>query len=146
MQNKEASHAPHAQAKRIRMSLHVFLLFFLFFFMLSLAQLCSLCWPHHCPAQSAAAARRSPVHRLRHRHAPSSLSSLSPLLYPLKTPSHQIGMVLTVRAFGQDPSEASRVLGYRQATITSLSDSCRPCTHRPCMSASSATSGSRTSS
>src|SRR5438477_9289431 len=39
----------------------------------------------------------------------------------LKTPSHQIAVVLTARACGLDPSEARRVFGYRQATITSLS-------------------------
>ena len=39
-------------------------------------------------------------------------------LYHLKTPSHHIGMVLTARASGLDPSEARRVLGYRHATIT----------------------------
>jgi hypothetical protein len=36
----------------------------------------------------------------------------------LKTPSHQIAMVLTALAEGLDPSEAPRVFGYRQATIT----------------------------
>jgi transposase-like protein len=40
-------------------------------------------------------------------------------LYRLKTPSHQIGMVLTALAEGLDPSAAERVFGYRQATITS---------------------------
>jgi hypothetical protein len=40
-------------------------------------------------------------------------------LYRLKTPSQQIAMVLTALAEGLDPSEASRVFGYRQATITS---------------------------
>jgi transposase-like protein len=44
-------------------------------------------------------------------------------LYHLKTPSHQIAMVLSARAFGLDPSAAERVFGYRQVTITSLSDS-----------------------
>src|SRR5229473_3132646 len=39
-------------------------------------------------------------------------------LYRLKTPSHQIGMVLSARAFGLDPSAAARVFGYRQATIS----------------------------
>jgi IS1 family transposase/transposase-like protein len=39
-------------------------------------------------------------------------------LYRLKTPSHQIGMVLTALAEGLDPSAAERVFGYRQATIT----------------------------
>src|SRR6266567_3959368 len=38
-------------------------------------------------------------------------------LYRLKTPSHQIAVVLAARAFGLDPSEARRVFGYRQATI-----------------------------
>jgi IS1 family transposase len=38
-------------------------------------------------------------------------------LYRLKTPSHQIGMVLTALAEGLDPSAAERVFGYRQATI-----------------------------
>jgi hypothetical protein len=42
-------------------------------------------------------------------------------LYRLKTPSHQIAVVLTALAEGLDPSEAPRVFGYRQATITSLS-------------------------
>ena len=39
-------------------------------------------------------------------------------LYRLKTPSRQVAMVLTARASGLDPSEAPRVFGYRQATIT----------------------------
>ncbi|MGZ3647375.1 MAG: hypothetical protein ACXVCM_26390, partial [Ktedonobacteraceae bacterium] len=43
-------------------------------------------------------------------------------LYRLKTPSHQVAMVLTALAEGLDPSAAERVFGYRQATITSLSD------------------------
>jgi hypothetical protein len=41
----------------------------------------------------------------------------------LKTPSQQIAMVLTALAEGLDPSEAWRVFGSRQATISSLSDS-----------------------
>jgi hypothetical protein len=44
-------------------------------------------------------------------------------LYRLKTSSHQIAMVLSALAEGLDPSEARRVFGYRQATITSLSHS-----------------------
>jgi len=40
-------------------------------------------------------------------------------LYRLKTPSHQIAVVLTALAEGLDPSAAERVFGYRQATITS---------------------------
>jgi hypothetical protein len=39
-------------------------------------------------------------------------------LYRLKTPSHQVAMVLTALAEGLDPSAASRVFGYCQATIT----------------------------
>ena len=36
----------------------------------------------------------------------------------MKTPSHQIAVVLTALAEGLDPSAAERVFGYRQATIT----------------------------
>jgi len=39
-------------------------------------------------------------------------------LYRLKTPSHQIAIVLSALAEGLDPSAAERVFGYRQATIT----------------------------
>lgn len=39
-------------------------------------------------------------------------------LYRLKTPSHQIGIVLSALAEGLDASAAERVFGYRQATIT----------------------------
>jgi len=39
-------------------------------------------------------------------------------LYRLKTPSHQIAMVLSAMAEGLDVSAAERVFGYRQATIT----------------------------
>ena len=42
-------------------------------------------------------------------------------LYRLKTPSQQIAVVLTARACGLDLSEARRVFGYRQPTITRLS-------------------------
>ncbi len=38
-------------------------------------------------------------------------------LYRLKTPSHQIAMVLSALAEELDPSEACRVCGHRQATI-----------------------------
>jgi hypothetical protein len=38
-------------------------------------------------------------------------------LYRLKTPSHQIALVLAALAEGLDPSAAERVFGYRQATI-----------------------------
>jgi IS1 family transposase len=39
-------------------------------------------------------------------------------LYRLKTPSHQIILVLAALAEGLDPSAAERVFGFRQATIT----------------------------
>jgi hypothetical protein len=39
-------------------------------------------------------------------------------LYRLKTPSHQIAVVLTARACGLDLSAAERVFDYRQPTIT----------------------------
>ena len=39
-------------------------------------------------------------------------------LYRLKTPSHQVAIVLSALAEGIDPSAAERVFGYRQATIT----------------------------
>ena len=39
-------------------------------------------------------------------------------LYRLKTPSHQIALVLAALAEGLDASAAERVFGYRQATIT----------------------------
>jgi len=39
-------------------------------------------------------------------------------LYRLKTPSHQIAVVLAALAEGLDPSAAERVFGYQQATIT----------------------------
>jgi len=45
-------------------------------------------------------------------------------LYRLKTPSHQVAIVLAALAEGLDPSAAERVFGYRQATITNLSVAC----------------------
>src|SRR5215472_16122901 len=39
-------------------------------------------------------------------------------LYRLKTPSHEVAVVLAALAEGLDPSAAERVFGYRQATIT----------------------------
>ena len=39
-------------------------------------------------------------------------------LYRLKTPSHQVAMVLSALAEGLDASAAERVFGFRQATIT----------------------------
>ncbi len=39
-------------------------------------------------------------------------------LYHLKTPSHEVAVVLAALAEGLDPSAAERIFGYRQATIT----------------------------
>src|SRR5437763_7261963 len=39
-------------------------------------------------------------------------------LYRLKTPSHQIAVVLSALAEGSNPSAAERVFGFRQATIS----------------------------
>jgi IS1 family transposase len=39
-------------------------------------------------------------------------------LYRLKTPSHQVAMVLSALAEGLDPSAAERVFGFRQSAIT----------------------------
>jgi hypothetical protein len=39
-------------------------------------------------------------------------------LYRLKTPSHQVAVVLSALVEGLDPSAAERVFGFRQATIT----------------------------
>ena len=58
------------QAARILMTLHVFLLLLLLVLMFSLVRLCSLCWPHHGLAQSAAATRRTPLHRLLKPRSP----------------------------------------------------------------------------
>ena len=52
------------------MTFPVFLLLRLFFLMFALARLCSLCRPHHCPAQSAATAKRTPIHRLLKPRSP----------------------------------------------------------------------------
>src|SRR5947209_10188108 len=52
------------------MIFHVFLLLLLFFLMFALARLCSLCWPHHCPAHWAATAKRTPIQRLLKPRSP----------------------------------------------------------------------------
>ena len=46
------------------MTLYVCLLLLVFVLILTFARLCSLCWSHHGPAQSAAAARHTPLQRL----------------------------------------------------------------------------------
>ena len=186
------------------MAFPVFLVLLVSFLMLCLVRLCSLCWPHHGPAQSRAAAKmrttlqrllkpRSPhdcpacslastpslvvgpapaplrpwpevksrrgapkrvdtegfacpnsqcpysgitdahVHALvgdgKHGHAERiqtfrcqacrttfSARRHTPL-YRLKTPSHQIAVVLSALAEGLDASAAERVFGHRQTTI-----------------------------
>jgi transposase-like protein len=67
-------------------------------------------------------------------------------LYHLKTPSHQVAVVLSALAEGLDPSAAERVAGlstrhHHQPFCPVLAG-----THKPCTSASSAISTSRTSS
>jgi len=66
-------------------------------------------------------------------------------LYRLKTPSHQVAMVLAALAEGLDPSAAERVFGYRHATsppgCLELASTLRCCTRTI-----SATSSSRTCS
>ena len=52
------------------MTFHVFLLLLLFFLMFALAGLCSFCWPYHCPAHSAATAKRTPIQRLLKPRSP----------------------------------------------------------------------------
>ncbi len=51
-----------------------FLLFLLYCLLLSLARLCRLSWGHHAPAQLRAAARRTPIQRLRYRRAPHTIA------------------------------------------------------------------------
>ena len=55
-------------------------------------------------------------------HTPFSARRYTPL-YRLNPPSQQVAVVLTALAEGLNPSAAERVFGYRQITITSLSDS-----------------------
>jgi IS1 family transposase len=50
--------------------------------------------------------------------APHSRARRDTPLYRLKTPSHQVAMVLSALAEGLDASAAERVFGYCQATIT----------------------------
>jgi hypothetical protein len=56
------------------MAFHVFLCLLLSLLILCLLRLGSLYWPHHGPAKSAAVARRTPIHRLRHRRAPHTIA------------------------------------------------------------------------
>jgi hypothetical protein len=52
------------------MTLYVFLLLLIFFLIFSFVRLCNLCWPHHCPAHSAAAARHTLIQRLLKPRSP----------------------------------------------------------------------------
>jgi hypothetical protein len=56
---------------------------------------------------------------------PTFTSRRTTALYRLKTPSHQIAVVLSARVEGLDPSAAQRVFGFGQAPSTSLSHSRR---------------------
>jgi hypothetical protein len=56
------------------MTFHFFLLFLLSCLLLSLARPCRLSWGHHGPAQLRAAARRTPIRRLRDRRAPHTIA------------------------------------------------------------------------
>jgi hypothetical protein len=74
------------------MTLHVCLLLLLFVLMFSLARLCFLCWPHHGPAKSAAATRRTPLQRLLKPRSPHDCpacrlsSTLSSVVEPVPPP------------------------------------------------------------
>jgi transposase-like protein len=52
------------------MTLYVFLLLLMLFLIFSLVRLCHFCWPHHCPAHSAAAARHTLIQRLLKPRSP----------------------------------------------------------------------------
>ena len=62
-------------------------------------------------------AERIQTFRCQACHATFSARRATPL-YRLKTPSHQVAMVLTALAEGLDPSAAERVFDFRQATMT----------------------------
>jgi transposase-like protein/IS1 family transposase len=73
------------------MTLHVFFLLLLLVLMFSFARLCSFCWPHHGPTQSAAA-KRTPLHRLLKPRSPHDCpacrlaSTLSSVAEPMPPP------------------------------------------------------------
>ena len=67
-------------------------------------------------------------------------------LYRLKTPAHQIAMVLAALAEGRDLSAAERVFGDPSDHHYHLAVPGSPCTRRPCTSAPSATYISHTCS
>jgi IS1 family transposase/transposase-like protein len=63
--------------------------------------------------------RAEPIQTFRCQACRSTFSARRDTpFYRLKTPSHQVAMVLAALAEGLDPSAASRVFGSRQATIT----------------------------
>ena len=61
------------------MGLHVFL-FLLVFLLLSLVLLWRLCWLYLQPSHSRGGAKRSTLHRLRHRRAPQTIAP--PVVWP----------------------------------------------------------------
>ena len=73
------------------MTLHMFFLLLLYVLLYALARLYFLCWPHHGPAQSAAA-RRTPLHRLLKPRSPRDcpacrlFSTLSSVVEPAPPP------------------------------------------------------------
>lgn len=63
--------------------------------------------------------KAEPIQRFRCQACRATFSARRDTpLYRLKTPSQQVAMVLSALAEGLDPSAASRVFGFRQATIT----------------------------
>jgi transposase-like protein len=63
--------------------------------------------------------RAEPIQTFRCQKCRTTISARRDTpLYRLKTPSQQVAVVLSALAEGLDPSAASRVFGYRQATIT----------------------------
>ena len=81
------------------MTLYVCLLLLVFVLMLTLARLCSLCWSHHGPAQSTAAARQTPLQRLLKPRSPrdcpdcrlaSTFSSVVGPAHPPVRPWHEV--------------------------------------------------------
>ena len=81
------------------MTLYVCLLLLVFFLILTLARLCSLCWSHHGPAQSTAAARHTPLQRLLKPRSPrdcpacrlaSTFSSVVGPAHPPVRPWHEV--------------------------------------------------------
>lgn len=116
------------------MSVHVYVFLLVVCLSLSLALLWRVCWFPLRPSHPRDGATHTTAQRLLKPCTPLDCpdcrlscdhsSVVKPAPTPvLKTASHQIAMVLSALAEGLNPSEAPRVFGYRQATITSLSHS-----------------------